>query len=310
MGARARWKTSHFRALRCRLGTRVAGFGVTRSRDVDQNRVVPRAKKTTNATADANDQSSWMSVEGAALRALRIRRGLSQEKLASTSGVGERTVRLLEGGGGARTLRETVRCLATALEAPLESFASVVTPPVRAASTNVERVPDAPSPAPPVRVRLADLVARERAFLRDHGPSSRIDGVEALTAQRFQDVVTAFLEHDGVLFDVVGVLDEQRGVGVREAMALGGECGRSARFRVRVVLATGEMLSVTVHARGGETTRAMQRRMYEAASMRVRVVGKAIADDESAKLFAWFDSASAHPWTFVIEEVREEAGGG
>jgi hypothetical protein len=65
------------------------------------------------------------------------------------------------------------------------------------------------------------------------------DGRPRLTAKAFQDVMTAFLAHDGAQFP----------------------------------------------------------------KLHVRVVGHRVEPADEARLFAWFESTTTHPWTLVVERV-------
>jgi transcriptional regulator with XRE-family HTH domain len=248
------------------------------------------------------------SVDAAAVRALRFARGLTQEQLADRSGFTDKTIRALEGARRQSVRAQTVECIAKALGAPVASFATPITTLANAdrgsGSTTPARA-NASTPAPsPTRPRLNDLVAAERAL----GVTVEADGDgrRPITAKSFQDVVTAFLAHADDGYSLIGVVDEQRGVGFDEADALDGICGESARFSVRMVLATGDLLRVTVHTRAPSTTLAMQACVGDAAALDVRVLAKRADDDAASRRFAWFESPTLHPWTFLVERVRAQ----
>lgn len=248
-------------------------------------------------------------VDAGALRAIRLARGMTQEQLAIKSGFTDKTIRALEGAKRDNVRASTIACIAQALGAPVESFAMQVASadlPASAATSTAKEGKPASLATPSSRPRLAELVAGERALGQRIARDA--EGRAPLTAKAFQDVMTAFLAHDGARFHVVGVVDEQRGVSFTEAAALGGVCGVSARFRVRVVLATGALLGVTVHTRDAAETLAMQARVCDAAALHVRLIGHRAETAEAARLFAWFESTTTHPWTLLVERVLESEG--
>jgi transcriptional regulator with XRE-family HTH domain len=101
-----------------------------------------------------------------AVRAHRLRCGLSQEDLASTTGIAPRSIRNLEAGRVARPRPSTVRLLADAFRltgAAREEFTAL-------ALTSAEPVAADPEPAPPVPAQLprdtGGFVGRETTLRR------------------------------------------------------------------------------------------------------------------------------------------------
>lgn len=293
--------------------------------------------------------------DGRRLRRVREGQDYTIELLAEAAGVGEKTIRNLESGRTKRARLSTLKALAAVLDIEVTDLgwpeddgpgpgAIATRPPVEPGSPTPERgptperaaarPPGARSAAPglPPPSRLEELVEKE---LRGALPLPELPllttgrgPVQMLTPKRFQDIMTAFVLHEGTRLWYPGVVLRQRGISEAEARVLSTECGVGARFLLsqRAELSGGEPFHVTAYTAQGAHTRALQESLESRREITL-VLRVAVARPDPAPAagapaagtpaagtpaeprrfqgFAMYGSQTPHPWTLVVEEVLD-----
>lgn len=247
------------------------------------------------------------------LRTLRERMELSIERLAADAGVDEKTIRNIESGRTKVARAATLKAIAAVLDVEIAEFATHAEPPQpRWGQKGSSRQLGETLPPPS---RLDSLVALERAIGRV--PATKRVGqygvLEELTAGHLQNIVTAYLVHEGDRFWVTGRVMRQHGISDEEADALGAPSGVGARFLVTKDVANDESLNITVYSSSPEHTRLLQQQLASSApvDLVVRVIVAAAEKSRATdgcesrrwKRFALFGSRTLHPWTMLVDEL-------
>ena len=289
---------------------------------------------------------SWIP-DGSRLRHLREQQEYTIELLADAAGVGEKTIRNLESGRTRKARLTTLKALAAVLDIDVTEIAAAAGVPGKGPASS--RSPDpaaSPQKNPPAQdaheagrqkeraggpfgpSRLEMLVEQELAQKRP--PPLHIAGraggpVLMLTPKKFQDIITAFVLHEGARLWLPGSVLRQRGISEVEAGRLGTECGVGARFLIseRTELTGGESFHVTVYTATSAHTRVLQERLESRAevALLLRVV---VSRPELPPLpftdaghgltrprfqgFSMYGSQTFHPWTFLVEDILEQKG--
>lgn len=250
---------------------------------------------------------AWVP-DGRRLRQIREQQEYSIEQLAEAAGVGEKTIRNLESGRTRGARLPTLKALCAVLDIEVLEIARPDEPP------RPEAPPQAHAGLPPPS-RLEEIVERDLGR-GSPPPLPTAEGpVQMLTPKRFQDVMTAFLLHEGRRLWLPALVLRQRGISESEAQALGTECGIGARFLVgqRAELG-GEPFHLTVHTRLAAHTQLLQERLESRQELplllRVVVPRPEGGAGEGRRFagFAFFGSQTAHPWTLVVDAVLDREG--
>ncbi len=268
---------------------------------------------------------SWVP-DGRRLRHLREQQEYTIELLADAAGVGEKTIRNLESGRTRKARLTTLKALCAVLDIDVSDIAapgghgpdaeSVRSVPLSLPAPQASQQPPGPQWGP---TRLEQLVERELQGGRPP-PLSTVDGpVLMLTPKKFQDIITAFLLHEGRRLWQPALVLRQRGISEAEARRLQTECGIGARFLLsqRAELTGGEPFHVTAYTVRPEHTRALQERLEARTevALLLRVVvarpdPQTLADGRPRfQGFPMYGSQTLHPWSLVVEEVLERQGG-
>lgn len=262
--------------------------------------------------------------KGARLRALREQMEFSIERLAAEAGVGEKTIRNLESGRTRIARAATLKAIAAVLDVDLAELGVFADAAEKSAPKPKRGKPPAGKLPPPSR--LEALVEIQRGLKRHPPRVATASGLtDQLTPKRLQDVVTAYLLHEGSRFWIAGEVSRQHGISREEGAVLETKSGLGARFLLTNEIAPKEPLYVTVYARTAEQTRLLQQRIdtgvpvaviarvfvVHAEADRLLVTNLAGGDPQPVQGieptrwsgFFLYGSQSLHPWTLVIEEV-------
>lgn len=226
-------------------------------------------------------------VNGERLRARRLARRTTVDKLAERAGVSARTLHTLEKSARVRSTVVTAESLAGALE--MEEGALLVRDDDEDASADAippPRVKRAPS-------RLDALAAREP-------PTPPSDTPPPMTARAMKRLLTAFAIYEGERYIVDGRLDDHRALTKAEARLLGTKVGVGGRFHVMRVVVGTEELGITVHTTRAADTRALLARKGKPVRLEVRVL---VAPDDEVDGFVFFRSPTLTPWALVVEAI-------
>jgi transcriptional regulator with XRE-family HTH domain len=255
--------------------------------------------------------SRWL-VDGPALTARRIARGMKAAELARRANISVRTLGRYERTPGKLADIEDLRSLARVLHVAVEAIGHPATPPPPAVPAPLA-ASGAPSPyaAPPERARLLATTQLESIVaLESRLPPPKpvaYDGatVPVLTARKLQNVFSAFATYEGERFAMVGSIAKQRGASPHEAQMIGSRHGVAVRFLLVREITDGVDIKVTVHTANAKETRSLQK-AFEEERETCAVVRVTLAPQDSTqqdKGFDFFLSPKPLPWGLVVEAV-------
>lgn len=241
---------------------------------------------------------AW-SPDGRRIRALRGQLRMSVDRLAFETGLGEKTIRLIESGETKTSRTGTLEALARVLGVDIKDIAREVDSSRSAKRGGKQK----PRPWTPPASQLESLVDVEAASKRAVARLDTAEGpVEALTPKRYQDIMTAYRLHAGEKAWVTARVLRQRGIPQPEASLLGTRSGIGARFLVASELVARAPLTVTVFSTTAQSTRALQGSVGTETPVTL-VLRVFVPEEESEPGFTFFGSQAQHPWALMVHQI-------